>query len=160
MEGMVSSTPLPLYPSRNRHRYPLIAGWVGSRASMDAMKKNKNIAAVKNRTQAVHPTACRYTDWAIPAPYRPEDETLYSLLRVYVHAMKILTKFPSAYSEYQLLNQTATATALLLLHDHVLKDSLDSYRRDVSTVCWQRFVSFYKCMRKGKNIISRSALIN
>jgi hypothetical protein len=42
--------------------------WVGPGTSLDAVDQRKILALAGNRTSAVQPVDCRYTDRAMPAP--------------------------------------------------------------------------------------------
>jgi hypothetical protein len=42
-------------------------GWVGPRAGLDTIEKRTLLTTDGNSTPVVQPTACCYTDWAIPA---------------------------------------------------------------------------------------------
>jgi hypothetical protein len=46
-------------------------GWVGPRADLDSRKRDKSDAPTGNVAPAVYPVARRYTDVAVPAPFRP-----------------------------------------------------------------------------------------
>jgi hypothetical protein len=46
-------------------------GWVGHRADLDSRRRDKPDSPTANVAPAVHPVGRRYTDLAIPAPFRP-----------------------------------------------------------------------------------------
>jgi hypothetical protein len=60
---MVSFTSRPLYPLGKSPWYPLIGGWVGPRAVLDAVVKGKILIIIKTeyRKNKIRVNACRYT---------------------------------------------------------------------------------------------------
>jgi hypothetical protein len=61
---VVSFMPLSLYFWGDNSQYTLGRGWVGPRASLDAIEKS--LASAYNRTSAVQPVARRYIERTLP----------------------------------------------------------------------------------------------
>jgi hypothetical protein len=78
---VVSFTIRPLHSDEGAPSTHWLGGWVGSRASLDAMEKRKISCPMPGtEPQPSKLVDCRYTDCAIPAP----TATLRILLRVWV----------------------------------------------------------------------------
>jgi hypothetical protein len=92
-----------------------IAGWVGPRTGLDAVKQRKISCSCRNLTLAVQPAARRYSDWAIPAPLTN------SLRHIYTYIFVFLLIFYSAFI-YDILNDNISNSECIASEGRIVNE--------------------------------------